>query len=372
VDNGNFVELNWDPSPSPSLDHYLIYRADSATEFDFSTPYNSSSTWPDPLNTTWVDPDPGITAVDDDFYYIIRAANFNESDISSTSNTAGVWTNTFQPGISTFSLPLEPFAENDTEFYCQEMNASFIKWMNTTTHTWMEHEKGSIENITYLKIGEGYEVSFAEETRYTFTGLPGAMIIYDNIPFGFDATPITGNANSLIAEVDPSNGYVNLTWDSALGIDSYYVYNSTKRDGFFGTFGVDYNLVATTTLGNEFCTHPNAAMSGTEQYYMVVPFISGTGDTGVSSYSIGVWTKEILAEYDTLGIPLKLESSHTADWYCENIPDTVGMNYYDVISQRWIWHSTRMPEGAFDVTLEMGIGYQISTTSTTKFTFIGV
>jgi hypothetical protein len=31
-----------------------------------------------------------------------------------------------------------------------------------------------------------------------------------------------------------------------------------------------------------------------------------------------------------------------------------------------------MPEGAFDVILEMGVGYQISTSGPTKFTFIGV
>ena len=84
------MELEWGPSSSLALDHYLIYRADSGTEFDFATPYNNSATWSNPLNTTWIDPDPSITQIDEDFYYIVRAANSDESKISSTSNTAGV------------------------------------------------------------------------------------------------------------------------------------------------------------------------------------------------------------------------------------------------------------------------------------------
>jgi hypothetical protein len=372
INNRTSVELEWEPPSSPALDHYLIYRADSATGFNFTSIYNSSSTWTDPLNTTWMDPDPDVTNLDGDLYYIVRAANSDESDVSSTSNTAGIWTRTFQPGISTFSLPLGPFMKHDVAYYCQKMNAGYIKWMNTTTHSWMRHENGSLENITLMEVGKGYEIKFNDKTRFMFTGLPGTMIIYDNVSIGFDATPLSGNADSLTAVVDPSNSNVNLTWGAAVGIDSYYVYNSTKRDGFFGTLGVDYFLLTTSTLGNEFCTHPNAAVVGSEQYYMVVPFISGTGEKGVSSYSIGVCTAGYLDQYDTLALPLKPSNYETIDWFCDNIPDTVGINYFDVTAQRWIWHSTEMPEGAFDVIVEMGVGYQISTSGPTKFTFIGV
>jgi hypothetical protein len=378
VNLGNNVELEWDPPPSPTLDHYLIYRADSATNFDFSVPYNISTTWPDPLNTTWVDPDPNITSVDDDFYYVVRAANFDESDISSTSNTAGVWTKTFEPGISTFSLPLEPFVKKDTEFYCQEMNGSYIKWMNLTTHTWMQHHKGDLQNNTIIEVGEGYEIGFLGKsitTRYTFTGFPGAMIIYDDeIAFsGFD--PATDDRN-LSASVEP-NGDVILTWQepaSMVAGDYYEVYYSNTRDGFFGTFGNDYDLACpslgygnnTTTITGLGANNPGARL-----YFMIVPFNS-MGDRGASTYSIGIWTEEYLAQYDTFGIPLKLKSYQTADWYCNNIPDTVGINYFINNQQRWSWHATRMPEGAFDLVLEITRGYQISTSSATKFTFIGV
>jgi hypothetical protein len=80
----------------------------------------------------------------------------------------------------------------------------------------------------------------------------------------------------------------------------------------------------------------------------------------------------ISIQYDTFGIPLKQSNYQTADWYCDKIPDTVGINYYIYSEQRWCWHSKRMPAGAYDPTLVMTEGYQISTLNATKFTFIGV
>jgi parallel beta-helix repeat protein len=378
VNNDNNIELEWEPPISFILDHYLIYRAASATEFDFSTPYNSSTTWLDPKNTIWVDPDPSVTAMDDDFYYIVRAANFDESDISSTSNTAGVWTRTFEPGISTFSLPLEPFEKKDTEFYSQDMNASYIRWMNLTTHTWMQHDKGDTDNNTFLELGEGYEIGYlgkSIQSKYTFTGLPGAMIIYDDDSGFAGFNPVT-EADSLAVSVEP-NGNVTLNWQEPSSMTSgdwYEVYYSNTRDGFFGTFGVHYDLACPsngfgtniTTISGLGATDPGARL-----YFMVVPF-NASGVRGSSTYSIGVWTEEYLAGYDTIGIPLKLSTYTTTDWYCDNIPDVVGINYYILNRQRWGWHSTRMPEGAYDPVLEMAKGYQISTSNATKFTFVGV
>jgi parallel beta-helix repeat protein len=374
VNFGNNAELEWEPSFSPKLDHYLIYRADTATGFDFTTPYNSSMTWPNPIDTTWVDPDPSVIEVDDEFYYIVRAANFDESDISTTTNTAGIWTRTFQQGISTFSLPLESFVKKDTEFYCQDMNATYIKWMNPTTHTWMQHNKGDLENNTYLEQGKGYEVKFDNQTKYTFTGLPGAMIIFkdDKTFLGFD--PMF-EARSLEVWVEP-NGDVNLTWwePPCMAPGDYYeIYYSNTRDGFFGDLNNNYFLVCPRIdFGTNTATHvgPGANDPGT-LYYMVVPF-NTLGVRGASTYGIGVWTEEYLSGYDTLGIPLKLNNNYTVDWFCDSIPYTVGINYFIFSLQEWAWHATRMPEAAYDPFLVMTEGYQISTSSPTKFTFIGV
>jgi parallel beta-helix repeat protein len=377
VNNGNSVELEWDPPSSLALDHYLIYRADSATEFDFAVPYNSSSTWPYPKNTTWFDPDPNITTTDDDFYYIVRAANSDESDISSTSNTAGVWTRTFQPEVSTFSLPLEPFVRHDVEFYCQDLNATYIKWMNQTTHTWMRHDKGDTGNNTLIEIGEGYEIGFlgkSIQTKYTLCGMPGAMIIFkdDKIFLGFD--PMF-EAKSLEVWVE-SNGDVNLTWweppTMAPG-DYYEIYYSNTRDGFFGDLNFDYfQACPTVDFGTNTAVHIGAGANdpGKRLYYMVVPF-NDIGIKGASTYSVGIWTEEYLSGYDTFGIPLKITFYHTADWYCDKIPNAVGINYFIFSLQEWGWHPTRMPEGAYDPMLVMVEGYQISTSNATKFTFIG-
>jgi hypothetical protein len=374
---GDNIILNWTLPGMIGISHYLLYRSTSQTGFDFSNVWVNTSQHDDngtiPLRTTWNDTGAASDIAPQEYYYVIRTVTYS-GDVSSTSRTVGKWTRTFQSGISTFSLPLEPFIKRDTEFYCQDLNATYIKWMNQTTHTWMQYDKGSSENNTIIEIGKGYEIGFLSksiQTRYTFTGFPGAMILYDNIPFGFDATPSTGNADSLTAVADPASGDVALSWDPAAGIDSYYVYNSSSRDGFWGTLGVDYHLLATTPLGSESYTHGGAALAGTEQYYMVVPFISSTGERGISSYTIGVWTASYLDQYDTFALPLRPSSNQTADWYCENIPDTVGMNYYMYSEQRWSWHATRMPQGAYDPILEMAEGYQISTSDATKFTFIG-
>jgi hypothetical protein len=103
---------------------------------------------------------------------------------------------------------------------------------------------------------------------------------------------------------------------------------------------------------------------------MVVPFNS-LGIRGSSTYSIGIWTEEYLSQYDTFGIPLKPGNYQTADWFCDSIPDTVGMNFHDISAQRWSWHSTRMPASIYDPFIEMTEGYQISTSSDTGFTFVG-
>jgi hypothetical protein len=237
----------------------------------------------------------------------------------------------------------------------------------------MKHGEGEI-NDSLMKMGGGFEVKFANQTNYTFTGMPGAMIIYDDT--GFLAYDPASNAKNLSASVD-INGNVTLNWQEPARMisgDWYEVYYSFTRDGFFKTLGSDYYLACSPLgFGNDTTTISNLGANnpGTRFYFMVVPFNS-LGVRGASTYSIGIWTEEFLAQYDTLGIPLKLESLQTADWYCNNIPNTVGINYFVKSQQRWSWHSTMMPQGAFDPILVMGEGYQISTSSATKFVFIGV
>jgi outer membrane protein assembly factor BamB len=377
------VILYWDMPSILGVDHYLIYRSTSQTDFDFNTVWVNTSSdnetgepAPIPLRTMWNDTKaafPGNdTNYEEQYYYTVRAVNIL-GQMSSTSRTVGKWTKTFPKGVSTFSLPLEPL-QNITIDYClNDMNTRYIKWVHPISHRWMKHGDGVV-NDTKMKLGEGYEVRFDTQTNYTFTGLPGAMISYDD-DSGFLGFDHATEAKNLTVMVE-SNGDVNLTWQEpgSMGDGWYGVYYSNKRDGFFGTFNVSYfHVCPSVNFGNNTVTHINALAneSGARLYYMVVPY-NASCVRGASTYSIGIWTEEYTQGYDTFGIPLKLETNQPADWYCDNIPDTVGINYYIHSEQWWSWHSTRMPAGAFDPVLEMTVGYQISTSSATKFIFIGV
>jgi hypothetical protein len=384
--DGKDVILNWDPPPNTGLSYYLIYRSISQTDFDFNTiwvntsshkEFNESATIP--LRTIWNDTNAAFpsnnTNYEKQYYYTIRAVNIL-GKISSTSRTVGKWTKTFPHGVSTFSLPLEPLETKNTtiDHYLSDMKARYIKWMDPVNHIWKKHGGGSV-NDTQLEVGKGYEVSFDSFINYTFTGMPSAMISYDD-DSGFVGFISSSEAKNLTASVNV-NGDVTLTWQQPASMSSddwYEVYYSNTRDGFFGTFGVHYDILGPIiNYGIPFKTFTGLGANdpGARLYFIVVPF-NVSGIRGSSTYSIGIWTEEYLVGYDTIGIPLKQSTYKTADWYCDNIPDTVGINYYIYNQQRWGWHSTRMPKGAFDPMLEMTAGYQISTLGPTKFTFIGV
>jgi hypothetical protein len=191
--------------------------------------------------------------------------------------------------------------------------------------------------------------------------------------FGFNPTIKADNLNVTVDD----NGDVNLTWlePANMGVGDWYeVYYSFTRDGFFGTLNVSYFLVFPAMyFGNNTANHTNAQADnpGSRLYYMIVPFNS-LGIRGASTYSIGVWTEEYLSQYDSFGIPLKPSINQVADWYCDNIPYAVGINYFNITAQRWCWHSTMMSKGAYDPELVMSEGFQLSTSNTTKFTFIGI
>jgi uncharacterized protein YegL len=371
--NDNDVQLYWNPPASKFMvDHYLIYRAPSQTSFDFSDVWVDTSKHDQngtiPLRTTWNISGAAMPNYEQEEYYIIRAVN-QFGNKSMTSNTVGKWTTTFPQGVSTFSLPLEPFEVNTTEFYTRDISScDYIKWMNPATHTWVQHNFGDGwgTNDGDVVVGEGYEISVSADSDYTFCGRPGAHIRYTE-----DELPAPSNFDVSVVN---SFGDVELTWDSVPNADHYIIYRSGTREGLS-----DPNLFPLweTTYGDPFDTNfmdYNAALYGGAEYYYMVTAVDGPnlhhGYNG--TYSMGVWTADYLEEYDTLAIPLKLPGNKKIDWYCDNIPNTVGLNYYIYNEQRWCWHSTRMPEGAYDPYVVMAEGYQISTTDDTKYSFIGI
>jgi len=381
--SGNDVLITWLPSPfaSPDLDHYLIYRSATPIGFDFSTPLWDTALDTDPiglnvldLRTSWNDT--GVAASAGTWYYALRAADPTNTLISSTSNTAGAWTVQFETGLNTFSKPLEYFPwidygtspePNMVDEFLTDMgpDAQYIEFMQT--RAWQRHAAPADPNAPII-LGEGYTVFASASFTYTFTGLPGAMIQYDDDAFqGFAPT------DDVTPDLSIAGDDVTIYWGQASSTfgDIYHVYWSTTRAGFWGTLGVDYDLVADIvddgSLGY-FTTHTAALASNPIIYYMIVPE-NTTGSIGASTYSVGVWRETYTSGYDTFGLPLQPSVSKSLDFYTDNTPDTVGMNFYAGI--RWHWHKTAMPAGEYDPTAYMGQGFQISTIAATQFDFIG-
>jgi hypothetical protein len=247
--------------------------------------------------------------------------------------------------------------------------------MDSSKHRWVKHNCSDGEkNNVYMNQGEGFEVMFDNQSIFTFTGLPAAMVMYDN-DSGFDGFNYSIDAARLGLSVN-GTGDVEIKWYEPMCMapgDWYEVYFSYERDGFFGTINNDYFPVSPPiNYGNNITNHNGiqADNPGMRIYYLVVPYKSG-GIRGSSSYSIGIWTEDYLAQYDTIGLPLKLKAEHSADWYCDHINNSVGINYLNQGQQRWEWHSTIMPSGAFDPMVEMTKGYQLSTGDDSYYTYVG-
>ncbi|UCE36351.1 MAG: PKD domain-containing protein, partial [Thermoplasmata archaeon] len=191
------VVLYWEHPFPLGVDYYLIYRSTPQIAFDFSTVWVNTSSDNEtgeidtlPTRTMWNDTFAALPEHDnyeEQYYYVIRMVNIL-GNVSRTSRTVGKWTKDFLEGTSTFSLPLEPVVPFYTDYYTSDMNAKYIKYMDYASHIWRQHNLGDGNtNNTLMKLGEGYEVNFASQTNYTFTGMPGAMISYDDASFGFDA-----------------------------------------------------------------------------------------------------------------------------------------------------------------------------------------
>jgi hypothetical protein len=379
------IYLNWTEPESVNTDHYLIYRAENQTGFNFTTPWkdtskdkNPQSGKIEPLRRDWLDINVnliGHTNYSREYYYVVCTVN-NIGDISISSRTVGKWTKEFLPGVSTFSLPLEPFESITIHNFTRTLEVSYIKWMDPQNKTWVQHNDtdGPGVHDAMVEVGEGFMVFYNQSSIFTFTGMPGAMIIYDNALFGFNTTFDCNEANSLIATVD-RNGNVTLSWIQPKNMnpsERYYVFRSIMRDGFWGTSDEDYKHIAILNYSELSYSDEGVAVAGTNYYYIVVPFNISACRYGSSTYSVGVWTADYYEGYNTISLPLKTNNLQTANWYCDNIENVVGINYFIYPTQRWSWHSARMSSGAYDPILEMSEGYQMSTSNTTKFTFIGI
>jgi len=355
---GANIVLTWEPVVASILDHYIIYCANSQIDFNFNSICATTTTIP------WADPS-AIT--DGEKYYIVRAANAGDSIISSTSNTAGKWTITLSAGLSTLSKPLEYFGSSTpmtVHDLTLHLGANSISWQDALSDNWFVHEASDGPGVddTNIAVGDGYEVDLPAQTKITFTGLPAAMIKFDDSSPGFD--PLT-DAKSISAQVIGNN--IDLTWSSLGAGIEYYVYWSDFRDGFFtGSYSI---LNGGLPVPGTSYTDVGAASAAGENYYLIVPYYTATGAIGSSTYSIGVWTAEYNGN-DFFALPLKPISGYeSADWYTDQIPNCLGIVYLE--NGIWKAHFKEFPAGVYDTTITYGRGYGLSVYASTLYSHIG-
>ncbi|MCK5291757.1 MAG: hypothetical protein KAR39_07055 [Thermoplasmata archaeon] len=356
----NDIRLDWNPpSGFSNMSHYLIYRDEDQREFDFSVPLYNTSTDLSPLRTNWTDLLAASSGSPGEYYYVVRTVSL-DSRLSTTSNTAGKWTRSFNSGVNAFSLPLEPFEDQNISDYAVGIpNVNLIRWMDSNGH-WVTHylAMGPGINDAPARMGEGYEISLSSLATYTFVGSPASMIRFQE---GL-GDPVVFR-KSLAARIEGND--VNLSWNAPVGADRYLVFRSDERDGLHD---LSLSPIANTTetywrdtgiIGNQ----------KSEQYYMIIPLDSTSG-TGSSTYSVGVTTVVYEGGSDTFALPLRPMEDHTLDWYCDAIPDVAGMAH--MIFELWKYHAKEMPQGVYDMDVLQGEGYQISINGpSSKFTFVG-
>jgi hypothetical protein len=268
----------------------------------------------------------------------------------------------YNGGTSTFSLPLKPFVTKTVDWYTDRISKAIsIKWPHSTGY-WSKHlttdDLGAFDSDVVL--GKGYEI-YSGECYFTFCGSPAANIRYIE-------NQIPAPENFVLSFNDVTRE-VSLNWDHVThpDLNRYLIYKTSSRMELRNTTILDYDFSVFNTW-----IDPVPVGDG-EQWYYSVAAVNSTTTVGLNStYSIGVVGILWSAGYDTFGLPVKPLSTNSLDWFCDEIEDNWGMNYYNVPQQRWMWHSTIMPKGAFDPDANLAEGYQISTLNTTKYTFCGV
>ncbi|UCE37779.1 MAG: hypothetical protein JSW00_00600 [Thermoplasmata archaeon] len=268
----------------------------------------------------------------------------------------------YNGATSTFSLPLKPYTANTVDWYADQIHRAIsIKWVNHTGY-WVEHRTIDAlgERDADVEIGKGYEI-YTGDCYFTFCGSPAANIRYleDQLP----------QPENFDLEVDQETGVVTLTWDhvNTSDLDRYLIYKTSSRLGLRDLSLFEYDFTTFNTW-----IDPTPISEG-EKWFYAISAQNASSTVGYNTtYSIGVTLISWNKGYDSFGLPNKPFSINSIDWYCDEISDNLGMNYFINSEQRWNWHKTIMPKGAYDTDVVMSEGYQISTTDNTKYSFVGI
>lgn len=350
--SGPDINVSWLPPIGGGADYYILYRGTTPRSLDFVTPIGQTV---GPLTNF---SDPGAASMPE-AYYVARSFNTTLSEASSTSNTAGVFMVPFEPGLNSFSLPLQPFTATDTAALYAELGSIDLQYMDAGGAWRVFPGAPSVP----VGVGQGYLANFAAATNHTFVGYPGSMISYEGGTYGFTAA----EAASLWATVTPA-GDVVLDWvEPASPLIAYCVFRSPTRPGFHDGTAI---MLGCTSGGptDTTWTDPGAAAVPGEWYYMVFPPAGTPFGTGTTTYSVGVWTAAYSGAH-ALGLPLRPASNQSVDWYTADLPNVLGMDWFS--AGNWTPHFQEMPAGVYDSLLLQGQGAQIQVAAPGRYTFIG-
>jgi hypothetical protein len=364
--DGTKVVLDWTQPTSPDVHHYLIYKSSTRDGFDFSSYWVDTNVSLDggvfPKRTMWND----STPLSPECYYIVRTVN-SDGLLSYTSNTVGKYEKAIPAGGSTFSLPLEPSYSRNVSWYIQQIGSQptdYIKWCDPGTQTWVTHyySDGVGVNDDVMRVGQGYEIYLANPITYTFWGKPACSVRY--------LEGMLPQPTNYQLTVDASHN-VHLSWNPVGGADHYVIYRATSREELNY-----YSLMfAAETSGLTWTDNdPSTNIGGVDFYYAVGAVNSSSVHTTYNTtYAIGVWVGDYAAGYHAVGLPLRTFDfdTKTLDEYCDDIPNTVGMNYFIQSSQRWGWHRYNMPMGVYDEVMGYSSGYQLSVHTAAKYSYYG-
>jgi hypothetical protein len=142
------ISLNWTRSQSGALDHLHIYRSIDPHDFNFTTPYNNSLSWPDPMATNWVDPDIGSGSDNSNYFYIVRGVN-NTGFEEQNMNIVGKYVSWLNKGWNLVSVPLKQSNTSITRVLTTiKGNYDIIQWYNSEDGKW-HNSNGDLTDIDH-------------------------------------------------------------------------------------------------------------------------------------------------------------------------------------------------------------------------------
>jgi hypothetical protein len=357
-----FVSLSWSyPTDFPIsdlLDYLLIFRSEDMRGFDFSTPLVNTSIDFDPksldINSLRFHWNLSASAIPDESYYIGVPVTKMGVRFPS-SNTVGAKRAFFTPDWNDFSLPFapcEPLYSHDLQSSARALSIKTTRFLSR--HVW------TTSNVS-LNIFHGVDEAnaimllFENESQYIFTGYaPSSIHCLDN--------RLPAPTNFTVALYNET--HFRISWDPIAGANSYYLIINYKRSGiendvktkrrFYPSETEYFYSISTVSIELAFSvaasTTPIKPMSSYEPSFVLN-----------SSYSIAVYKLFSNLKYCGFGLPFKIASQAISEFVLDN-SSIIGMNYYDITEQRWVWHRYNMPQGVYDEEIKWCRAYQISST----------